>query len=185
MKRVIIVVIVCTVAVFGLQGLWVRSMYRAYIHQSQETMEKAMDTSIGKEIAYRKKEQPFKDPKNPKVIYKFASEMTPEERNSLKGDTLNYNELSSKNIGNNIYEVLLQISQDRLIEKKRYIKLNILDSLFHSELQKAEVEARYRIFIYNRDTTVMHQTGTLGADAEATSSTQCSPSARKGNNSYK
>lgn len=180
MKRTIIIVIISTIAVFSLQGLWMKSMYQAYTYQTMERIETAMGICIGKEIAYRKKEQPFKDPKNPKVVYKFASEMTPEERSSLKGDTLNYNELSSKNIGNNIYEVLLQIRQDRLIEKKKYIQPHTLDSLFQAELQKEKIETDYCILIYNQDTTVIGQTGTLDASSEEASTSRFFPIGTKG-----
>lgn len=175
MKRVIFIVFVSTIAVFSLQGLWMKSMYRAYTHQTIETMESALTTSIGKEIAYRKKEQPFKDPKNPTFTYKNAKDMTPEERSSLKGDTLNFDELSAKNIGNNLYEVFLQIRQDKLIEKGNYIRLHTLDSLFQTELQKAKIEARYRLMIYDKDTTVTEQTGTMKESSEATSSTRLFP----------
>ena len=59
MKRVIAIVFVSTITVFSLQGLWMKSMYRAYTHQTIETMESALGTSIGKEISYREKKQPF------------------------------------------------------------------------------------------------------------------------------
>lgn len=180
MRRVIIVVAVCTIAVFGLQGLWMRSMYRAYLHQSLAVIEKAMDASIGFEISYRVKEQPFNDPKKPKVVYKYADEMIPEERSSLRGDTLDIMEANRKNIGGNLHDILFQITQDGFIRDKKYIKLDILDSLFQAELQKAEVEARYRIFIYNQDTTVVRHTGTLDADAEASAATRLFPIGTKG-----
>lgn len=180
MKKVIVIVIVSTIAVFGLQGLWMRSMYRSFTSQTIETMESALECSIGKEIAYRKKEQPFKDPKNPTFVYKRAKDMTPEERSSLKGDTLNFDELNTKNIGNNLYEVFLQIRQDKLIEKKNYIQLHTLDSLFLAELQKNKTEARYRLLIYDKDTTVTEQTGTLAECAETTDSTRLFPIGTKG-----
>lgn len=180
MKRTIIIVIISTIAVFSLQGLWMRSMYQAYTYQTMEKIETAMGICIGKEIAYRQKEQPFKDPKNPTFVYKRAKDMTPEERSSLKGDTLNYNELSSKNIGNNIYEVLLQIKQDRLIEKKKYIQSHTLDSLFQAELQKEKIETDYCILIYNQDTTIVGQTGTLDATSAEASSTRLFPIGTKG-----
>ena len=180
MKKVIIIVITCTVTVFSLQGLWTRSLYREYIDQTMDIIEEAMDASIGVEIAYRVKEQPFKNPKNPKVAYKFAREMTSEERKSLKGDTLDIGEMIQKNIGSNLNEIITQIQQDGFIRDKKYIKLNILDSLFHSELQKAEVEARYRIFIYNQDTTIIRQTGALDIDEETTSTTRLFPIGTKG-----
>lgn len=180
MKKVIAIVIVSTIAVFSLQGLWMRSMYRSFTSQTIETMESALECSIGKEIAYRKKEQPFKDPKNPTFVYKRAKDMTPEERSSLKGDTLNFDELNTKNIGNNLYEVFLQIRQDKLIEKKNYIQLHTLDSLFLAELQKNKTEARYRLLIYDKDTTVTEQTGTLAECAETTDSTRLFPIGTKG-----
>jgi len=180
MKKVIVIVIVSTIAVFGLQGLWMKSMYQAYTHQTIETMESALGKSIGKEIAYRKKEHPFKDPKNPTFTNKNAKDMTPEERSSLKGDTLNFDELSSKNIGNNLYEVFLQIRQDKLIEKKNYIRLYTLDSLFQAELQKAKIEARYRLMIYDKDTIVTAQTGTLTESSDKTNSTRLFPIGTKG-----
>ena len=180
MKKVIAIVIVSTIAVFSLQGLWMRSMYRSFTNQTIETMESALECSIGKEIAYRKKEQPFKDPKNPTFVYKRAKDMTPEERSSLKGDTLNFDELNTKNIGNNLYEVFLQIRQDKLIEKKNYIQLHTLDSLFLAELQKNKTEARYRLLIYDKDTTVTEQTGTLAEYAETTDSTRLFPIGTKG-----
>lgn len=180
MKKVIAIVIVSTIAVFSLQGLWMRSMYRSFTNQTIETMESALECSIGKEIAYRKKEQPFKDPKNPTFVYKRAKDMTPEERSSLKGDTLNFDELNTKNIGNNLYEVFLQIRQDKLIEKKNYIQLHTLDSLFLAELQKSKTEARYRLLIYDKDTTVTEQTGTLAECAETTDSTRLFPIGTKG-----
>ena len=180
MKKVIAIVIVSTIAVFSLQGLWMRSMYRSFTSQTIETMESALECSIGKEIAYREKKQPFKDPKNPTFVYKRAKDMTPEERSSLKGDTLNYDELREKNIGSNMYDVLLQIIQDKLIEKENYIRLHTLDSLFQAELQKAKIEARYRLMIYDKDTIVTEQTGTLAECAEATDSTRLFPIGTKG-----
>lgn len=180
MKKVIVVVMVSTITVFSLQGLWMRSMYRAFTHQTIETMESALGNSIGKEIAYRKKEHPFQDPKNPTFVYKRAKDMTPEERSSLKGDTLNYDELREKNIGSNMYDVILQISQDKLIEKKVYIRLHTLDSLFQAELQRSKVDARYSLLVYNKDTTVTEQTGTLEDITQATGSTRLFPIGTKG-----
>lgn len=180
MKRTIIIVIISTIAVFCLQGLWIKSMYKVYTHQTMERIETAMEISIGKEISYRKKEQPFNDPKNPKVFYKPAEMMTPEEKDSLKGDTLSLKELREKNIGSNMYDVILQISQDRLIEKKRYIQPHTLDSLFQAELQKEKIETDYCILIYNQDTTVVGQTGTLDATSAEASSTRLFPIGTKG-----
>lgn len=180
MKKVIFVVVICAFFVFCLQGLWMSSMYSAYVNQSIEAIEKAMETSIGKEMSYRVKERPFKDPKNPKVVYRYAEDMTPEEKKSLKGDTLKLNETSQKNIGNNLREIILQIQQDALIEQKKYLRLNILDSIFQAELHREKVAAKYRILIYDKDTAVINQTGTLDTPLRATTDTRLFPIGTKG-----
>ena len=130
MKKVIAIVIVSTIAVFGLQGLWMKSMYRSFTSQTIETMESALECSIGKEIAYRGKKQPFKDPKNPTFVYKRAKDMTPEERSSLKGDTLNYDELREKNIGSNMYDILLQIPLRRCRNNAVHIQIHFINMRF-------------------------------------------------------
>ena len=180
MKKVIFVVVICAFFVFCLQGLWMSSMYSAYVNQSIEAIEKAMETSIGKEMSYRVKERPFKDPKNPKVVYRYAEDMTPEEIKLLKGDTLKLNETSQKNIGNNLREIILQIQQDALIEQKKYLRLNILDSIFQAELHREKVAAKYGIFIYDKDTAVINQTGTLDTPLQATTDTRFFPIGTKG-----
>lgn len=180
MKKVIFIVIMCTVAVFSLQGLWIRSLYRAYTDQTMSVVEKAMRASIGKELSFRNKERPFKDLKNPKVVYKYADEMTPEERNSLKGDTLNLNETRQKGIGADINEIIVQIQQDSYIQEKNYIKSNILDSLFQAELHREKVAAKYGIFIYDKDTVVINRTGTLDTTLRATTDTRLFPIGTKG-----
>lgn len=180
MKKVIFVVVICAFFVFCLQGLWMSSMYSAYVNQSIEAIEKAMETSIGKEMSYRVKERPFKDPKNPKVVYRYAEDMTPEEKKSLKGDTLKLNETSQKNIGNNLREIILQIQQDALIEQKKYLRLNILDSIFQAELHREKVAAKYRILIYDKDTAVINQTGMLDTTHQATADTRFFPIGTKG-----
>lgn len=180
MKKVILVVIVCAVFVFSLQGLWMRIIYKEYTSERQTIIETAMKVSIGKELSFRNKERPFKDPKNPKIAYIYADEMTPQERNSLKGDTLNLEELRQKNIGADINEIIVQISQDNYIQNKNYIKLNILDSLFQSELHREKVADKYRILIYDKDTAVINQTGTLDTPLQATTDTRLFPIGTKG-----
>ena len=180
MKKVIFIVIMCTVAVFSLQGLWIRSLYRAYTDQTMSVIENAMKASIGKELSFRSKKHPHKDSKNPKVAYKYADEMTPEERNSLKGDTLNLNETRQKGVGADINEIIVQIQQDSYIQEKNYIRPNILDSLFQAELHREKVAAKYGIFIYNQDTTIIRQTGALDIDEETTSTTRLFPIGTKG-----
>jgi len=180
MKKVIFIVMLCTVAVFSLQSLWIRSLYRAYTDQTMSVVEKAMRASIGKELSFRNKERPFKDLKNPKVVYKYADEMTPEERNSLKGDTLNLNETRQKGIGADINEIIVQIQQDSYIQEKSYSRPNMLDSSVKERLHRDKIAAKYGIFIYDKDTAVINQTGTLDTPLRATTDTRLFPIGTKG-----
>jgi len=129
MRKVIYIAIVAAVAIFCLQGLWIGNMYRAYIVQAVGTMENAMSVSIGKEIAFRRHVSPYKDPKHPKIVYKKAEDMTPEERSRLKGDTLDLELLTRQHIGSNLSEVLIQIDQDDFIEKGKYVLLILIVSV--------------------------------------------------------
>lgn len=163
MKKVVYIAIVSVTAIFCLQGLWISNMYHAYVVQSVGTMERAIFTSLGKEIAFRRAYSPYKDPKHPKVFYKAAEDMTEEERNQLKGDTLDLELLTQKNIGSSLPEVIIQFTQDGFIEDGKYILLSKLDSIFSRELKKAGVAANHCILLYNKDTTVINSIGTLSA----------------------
>lgn len=163
MKKVIYIAIVSVIAIFCLQGLWITNMYRAYVAQSVGTMQRAMSTSIGKEIAFRRHGSPYKDSKHPKIVHKAVGDMTLEERSQLKGDTLDLDLLTQKNIGSNLSEVLVQLMQDELIKEGKYILLPKLDSIFSQELKKTDVVANHCILLYNKDTTVINSIGTLSA----------------------
>lgn len=181
MKKVIYIVIVSAIAIFCLQGLWISNMYRAYVAQAVEIMEKAMSVSIGKEIAFRRQNSPYKDPKRPKISYKAAEDMTAEERSQLKGDTLDLELLTRQNIGSNLSEVIVQLDQDVLIKKGKYILLPKLDSIFSQELKRADVATNYRILLYDKDTTtIINSIGTLPVDEQQVKSTRLFPIGTKG-----
>lgn len=161
MKKVISIAIVSVIAIFCLQGLWISNMYCAYIAQSVETMERAMSTSIGKEIAFRHRSSPYKNPKQPKIFHKAAKDMTEEEKSQLKGDTLDLESLARDNIGFSLPEMIVQTDQDTFIKEGKYILLPKLDSIFTQELKKAGVATNHCILLYNKDTTVINSIGTL------------------------
>lgn len=181
MKKVIYIAVIGAIAIFGLQGLWIGNMYRAYVSQAVETMEKAISVSIGKEIAFRRHTSPYKDPKHPKIVYKKAEDMTLEERSRLKGDTLDLDLLTRQNIGSNLSEVLIQIDQDDFIEKGKYVLLPKLDSIFLRELNKTKVMAEYCILLCGKDTTmIINSIGTLLADEQQVETTRLFPIGTKG-----
>lgn len=181
MRKVIYIAIVGAIALFYLQGLWVNNMYRAYITQTVGTIEKTMAVSIGKEIAFRRQDLPYKDPKHPKIVYKAADDMTPEERSRLKGDTLDLDLLTQQNIGSNLSEMIIQFSQDGFIEEGRYILLPKLDSIFRRELARTEVVADHCILLCDKDTTTLiNSIGTWLADKRDVRSTRLFPIGTKG-----
>lgn len=176
MRKVIYIAMVAAVAIFCLQGLWMGNMYRAYVTQTVGTMEKAMSVSIGKEIAFRRHTTPYKDPKHPKIVYKKAEDMTPEEKSRLKGDTLDLDLLTRQHIGSNLSEIIMQIDQDDFIEKGEYILLPKLDSIFRKELERTEVTAGYCILLCGKDTaTVINSIGALPVDERRAESTRLFP----------
>lgn len=180
MKKVIYIAIVSVIAIFCLQGLWITNMYRAYVAQSVGTMQRAMSTSIGKEIAFRRHGSPYKDSKHPKIVHKAVGDMTLEERSQLKGDTLDLDLLTQKNIGSNLSEVLVQLMQDELIKEGKYILLPKLDSIFSQELKKIDVVANHCILLYNKDTTIMNSIGTLPVSEKQVGTTRLFPIGTKG-----
>ena len=68
---------------------------------------------------------------NPSYVIKDARDMTPEERASLKGDTITIDEAMKKNLGANLFEILQQQNQDDLMDTNP-LNLHNLDSLYGS-----------------------------------------------------
>lgn len=181
MKKVIYIAIVGAIALVCLQGLWILNMYRTYVTQSVAVMEKAISTSIAKEISFRPNGSPYKDPRHPKIAYKAAKNMTEEERSRLKGDTLNLELLIQKNIGSSLPDVIAQFTQDGFIEEGKYILLPKLDSIFCQELKRTDVVADYCILLCDKDTTtIINSIGTLLADKRNVRSTRLFPIGTKG-----
>ncbi len=162
MRKVIYIAIIAAIAIFCLQGLWIGNMYRAYVTQTIGTIENVMSVSIGKEIAFRRHASPYEDPEHPKIVYKAADDMTPEERSRLKGDTLDLDMMTRQHIGSNLAEMIMQFSQDDFIKKGKFVLLSKLDSIFRKELGRTEVAADCCILLCGKDTvTVINSFGVL------------------------
>lgn len=162
MRKVIYIAIIAAIAMFCLQGLWIGNMYRAYVTQTIGTIENVMSVSIGKEIAFRRHASPYEDPEHPKIVYKAADDMTPEERSRLKGDTLDLDMMTRQHIGSNLAEMIMPFSQDDFIKKGKFVLLSKLDSIFRKELGRTEVAADCCILLCGKDTvTVINSFGVL------------------------
>ena len=160
MKKLIYTPILITIVLFCLQGLWLNKIHHAYMKQSMQTIQQLLSLSIAKESSLRNYSLP-QNPKNPRIIYRHANQITEEERKQLKGDTINLNSLVSRNISNNMAEAILQLQQDGLIKKKSFIQLTKLDSIFRQELNTANINISHQILLYDKDTIVKQSIGAL------------------------
>ena len=160
MKKAFIISVIATIVLLFLQAIWINKTYQNYTQKTLNTIESIISDAIEKELSTRSYSPP-KDPNKPKFIYKKASEMTPEERESLKGDSINIDSLQKLNIGHNMSELISQYTQESHIEKGNYLNLQKLDSIFQVLLKNAELNTRYRIYFYNRDTLEMDSRGNL------------------------
>ena len=179
MKKLIYTPILITIVLFCLQGLWLNKIHHAYMKQSMQTIQQLLSLSIAKESSLRNYSLP-QNPKNPRIIYRHANQITEEERKQLKGDTINLNSLVSRNISNNMAEAILQLQQDGLIKKKSFIQLTKLDSIFRQELNTANINISHQILLYDKDTIVKQSIGALPTNALFIKKTQLYPIGTKG-----
>ena len=179
MKKLIYTPILITIVLFCLQGLWLNKIHHAYMKQSMQTIQQLLSLSIAKESSLRNYSLP-QNPKNPRIIYRHANQITEEERKQLKGDTINLNSLVSRNISNNMAEAILQLQQDGLIKKKSFIQLTKLDSIFRQELNTANINISHQILLYDKDTIVKQSIGALPTNDLFIKKTQLYPIGTKG-----
>lgn len=158
MKKLIYIPISAVIILFYLQALWIRNMHQNYCVQLTQSIDQAITSSIIKELELRTY-SPYKNPNNPKLIYKHAEEMSSEERKRLKGDTINLDMLAKKNISTNIAEAIMQIQQDICINKKQFIQMARLDSIFKKRLY--DIKIKYCILLYDKDTTIIQKAGDI------------------------
>ena len=123
------------------------SLYQHELKDVESVCDENFLRAIDSEFEFRESGEPI-NLEDPKYIVKFADEMTPEERASLKGDTIKVTEAMKKNLGANLFDYLQQRTQDRLMDTNP-LNLHNLDSLYGWYLQKAELEIPYCLYLYN------------------------------------
>ena len=149
MKRTIAFAVFCLVALFLSQIYGLYQLYTDFVEKKEievkELLLSALDNEIGIRVADR--------PKNPHALsytIKYAEEMTPEERVSLKGDTINLDEAIQKNWGHGISEIFAQAVQDQLAAN-RPIRLSMVDSLYQIQLERNHIPPLFRLRLYDKD----------------------------------
>lgn len=154
MNKTTIISTIGIVALLLSQIYWLHNIYVNYINKTETKINNFFSTAIDTEMGTRWGSKPPKDPSNPKWIIKSADDMTPEERASLKGDTIEMNSASMKNIGKGLSDIFAQRIQDEFLAKNP-IKLHILDSIFNSQLAKSDIHTSFQINLYDRDTLLV------------------------------
>jgi signal transduction histidine kinase len=129
MRRAILYALAGVTALLLLQCFWLYNMYSTYKTEQQKTVDELFVQSIRKELSAR-----IFGPNRKQMTVKPASSMTKEERESLKGDTLDLIQMTTQNIGQDQTEIFFQVQQDWMMQKNP-IKLSVLDSLFSLALQ--------------------------------------------------
>ena len=94
------------------QGYWLYNIYNAEKYKTQEVLEELFEEAIKQEMSKRMVSNKPKDPNNPKRIIRRASDMTPEERAKLKGDTIIWPQIKNRNLKDNYADLLAQRMQD-------------------------------------------------------------------------
>ena len=147
MHKTLIISIVGVATVLAVCAYSLHSLYRHEIKDVAATCDENFQRAIDGEYEYRLSGTPI-NLDNPSYVIKDAKDMTPEERASLKGDTITIDEAMVKNLGANLFEILQQQNQDDLMDTNP-LNLHNLDSLYGWYLQKAELEIPYCLYLYN------------------------------------
>ena len=147
MHKTLIISIVGIAAVVAVCAYSLHSLYQHEIKDVAAVCDENFQRAIDGEYEYRHSGTPI-NLNNPGYIIKDAKDMTPEERASLKGDTITIDEAMVKNLGANLFEILQQQNQDDLMDTNP-LNLHNLDSLYGWYLQKAELEIPYCLYLYN------------------------------------
>ena len=166
MKRYYYITVVAIVALLCLQVSYVENLYRDYIKQKVSLTQDALELAITKELHLRNREQ-NRESSQFRLYIKAASDMTPQERDSLwhstsPGDTLNLDSEWNKNIGKTRGEILQQWLQDKKIEEGNGLQLATLDSLY--SLEPIGGNYRHVLLLYDADKRLIASAGELQPD---------------------
>lgn len=148
MNKTIFLPIIGMFALLISQGYWLNSIYKEYKVQKTKQIEEILSLSIQDEITSRWFGK-IGDPNNPKLIIRKASDMTPEEREKLKGDTIYLRKAEKIGLGNSFSEVLEQKMRDDLL-LKRPINIESMDSIFANRLKRQNINTTFQIIFYDK-----------------------------------
>lgn len=175
MKRIIFISVLAALAVLGLQCIWLYKVHQSYVQETMQTIDEVLFSSIGVELDLRS----FGLQKI-EVRQDTQSQSTSEEPRQIKEYKLDQALLNNKKNGQNIYEIVQQLEQDALINNNIPIQLSKLDSIFQEELSLHEIRGNYCILLYNKDTVLVQNIGSLSPEATSDVTTKLFPIGTKG-----
>lgn len=155
MSKVTIISIIGIVTLLFSQAYWLYNTYKEYELKNKIIIEDLFSISLSKEVGLRW--LPPQNPHKPRMIVKKADKMTPEERENLKGDTIYLNMAEKENIGKSYAEVFMQVMQNESL-KDNPPRMELLDSIFRSELAKNNICANFQILFLNKKQEVIDST---------------------------
>lgn len=106
MKHSLYITTIMLLALTLSQGYWLYNIYNAEKYKTQEILEELFEEAIKQEMSKRMVRNKPKDLSNPKRIIRRASDMTPEERAKLKGDTITLSQIKNRNLKDNYADLL-------------------------------------------------------------------------------
>lgn len=156
MNKYTLITIIGIFATILSQFYWLYGSYQSYFDKYQSTYNEIFATAIDLEANYRFDKKSI-NLKTPELIIKSAKDMSPEERASLKGDTITLDRAQKGNIGKSFTELFQQKIQDDIM-LKRPLNILSLDSLFTSQLAKSDLLVHYQIYQYDKDQEIIAKT---------------------------
>ena len=185
MKQPTRIAIIALFALLLSQGYWLHNIYNVENNKIQEIIEEQFQEAIKLETSGRMSKKKHKDPNNPKWFIKSASDMTPEERARLKGDTITWPQVKQRNLKGNTVDLLAQRIQDGLSNSHKPLRPIVLDNLFSNLLAKRNLKATTQVIVYDSTRQIVSTTGKLSNRLQNKFQSEILPLERKVYNMYK
>lgn len=138
MKKSYYITIIATIAIVCIQAGYVFSLYNNYMDEKIIAIDEALHVAIDKELHLRNVLMCGEKPKETQsFIIKRASEMTPQELDSLdffEADTIDIDAARNAGIAETGAEALVQFIQDGYLENGILLNMQKLDSIFRCDV---------------------------------------------------
>lgn len=166
MKKYYYITIIATLAITCMQAYYIRSLYNNYVAEKIIEIENRMRIARDKEVFLRVRNPSIKETKGEEHLYlKMASDMTPEERDSLlkispisDGDTLDIAKMRKEGLVQTTGDVFDLFRQNDALRQGKPLNIKILDSLF---IESSKPDFDYRFLTYDQNKVLTDSIGNL------------------------